>query len=324
MFMRYNVFIVFTALITCLICGCRKVSLEFTYAPLLPLAGDTVRFTNMSSGGEDYIWNFGDNQTSTVKNPTHIYRQAGSYIVTLKANKSDKSCQHVVTVGTPEPSFAPTADSLFIFTPDTFVASLWNPYGVAMTYRWTVGDDVRTITDTDRDTLVVYFTRKGEHTISLELTEQERTHTIEKTFSVYNLPAPALLMQSSEQAYYQRMYAIGVEDQHLLDYDRGVQLLAVASTEPVAIDAIDRKAYRGGDNGLYVCHTNGQDSVCVDARAVYAVTISTSLNRLFYATEQGVYMMPLVHSRNNRFTDIPAPVNECSGIIRLAVDETPF
>jgi PKD repeat protein len=44
----------------------------------------TVTFTNQSSGNiSSYLWNFGDGQTSTSQNPSHVYSSAGTYNVTL-------------------------------------------------------------------------------------------------------------------------------------------------------------------------------------------------------------------------------------------------
>lgn len=50
----------------------------------------TVNFTNLSTGGSNlsYLWNFGDGQTSTQKDPVHTYQFPGTYTVTLEAINS--------------------------------------------------------------------------------------------------------------------------------------------------------------------------------------------------------------------------------------------
>lgn len=42
-----------------------------------------VDFTNNSANGNTFFWDFGDNNTSTDVNPSHVYASAGTYTVTL-------------------------------------------------------------------------------------------------------------------------------------------------------------------------------------------------------------------------------------------------
>lgn len=46
---------------------------------------NTVQFLNTTSGNNSYLWNFGDNTTSTETSPTHTYAQDGIYRVKLVA-----------------------------------------------------------------------------------------------------------------------------------------------------------------------------------------------------------------------------------------------
>jgi PKD repeat protein len=60
----------------------------------------TASFTNFTQNATHYVWEFGDGNTSTEANPTHIYAQPGTYMVELTA---DNNCaahifQQVVTV----------------------------------------------------------------------------------------------------------------------------------------------------------------------------------------------------------------------------------
>ncbi|MCL2072372.1 MAG: PKD domain-containing protein [Marinilabiliaceae bacterium] len=45
-----------------------------------------VTFINTTQNGNTYLWNFGDGNTSTEINPTHIYENFGTYTVTLFAD----------------------------------------------------------------------------------------------------------------------------------------------------------------------------------------------------------------------------------------------
>lgn len=50
-----------------------------------------VQFYNQSVGAVGYAWDFGDGNTSTMADPSHIYTQAGEYDVTLVATSNDCS-----------------------------------------------------------------------------------------------------------------------------------------------------------------------------------------------------------------------------------------
>lgn len=79
---------------------------SFTITPKPLHVGDTVSFTNTSTGTEqmDYSWNFGDGATSTATSPSHTYVGVGPYTVTLTAHNLNGTDTETMTVG-----FAPTA-----------------------------------------------------------------------------------------------------------------------------------------------------------------------------------------------------------------------
>lgn len=62
--------------------------------------GTVNAFFNTSTIGSgtitDFLWNFGDNGTSTLEDPTHLYANAGSYPVTLIVT-SDQGCADSIT-----------------------------------------------------------------------------------------------------------------------------------------------------------------------------------------------------------------------------------
>ncbi len=47
--------------------------------------GDSVRFVNSSTNATAYLWDFDDNNTSSLENPVHFYRVVGTYDVQLVA-----------------------------------------------------------------------------------------------------------------------------------------------------------------------------------------------------------------------------------------------
>lgn len=48
-----------------------------------------INFTNFSQNASSYSWDFGDGETSTEENPTHVYSEAGDYDVTLTASDDE-------------------------------------------------------------------------------------------------------------------------------------------------------------------------------------------------------------------------------------------
>jgi len=99
-------------------------------------------FNNTSLGGTTFLWNFGDGQTSTDPNPTHLYPNPGTYVVTLHeedlntCNKtSDTSFTITVHIGpTAEFSWAPAPPVPNI--PIVFTNASQGGYS----YLWTFGD----------------------------------------------------------------------------------------------------------------------------------------------------------------------------------------
>jgi PKD repeat protein len=85
-------------------------SAAFSATPVTGTAPLAVSFTDTSTGSPtSWSWNFGDGGTSTAQNPTHTYRAAGKYTVSLtvsNASGSDTLTRtDYVAVTTPPPSF---------------------------------------------------------------------------------------------------------------------------------------------------------------------------------------------------------------------------
>jgi PKD repeat protein len=57
---------------------------NFSFTPPSPSAGQTVQFTDTSTGGPtSWSWDFGDGFGSTSQSPTHVFATAGAFPVTL-------------------------------------------------------------------------------------------------------------------------------------------------------------------------------------------------------------------------------------------------
>ncbi len=91
-----------------------------------------VSFSNTSSNANEYLWDFGDGQTSIENNPTHTYPTAGQYLVKLTASKCGINNAYEQLIITSNLSNAdqssvknkctvfpnPTKSTLFIDSPD--------------------------------------------------------------------------------------------------------------------------------------------------------------------------------------------------------------
>ncbi|MGE5413872.1 MAG: PKD domain-containing protein [Syntrophomonadaceae bacterium] len=69
---------------------------NFNYAPASPTVGQTVTFSDASTGGATgWNWDFGDpsssSNTATAQNPTHVFSEAKTYTVTLTAGSLNGS-----------------------------------------------------------------------------------------------------------------------------------------------------------------------------------------------------------------------------------------
>ena len=78
-------------------CGKKPVA-DFTWSPREPVAGEEVKFTNLSENAKSYSWNFGDMSVGRKANPTHVYERSGRYIVDLRAHNGLRSDEKTVNI----------------------------------------------------------------------------------------------------------------------------------------------------------------------------------------------------------------------------------
>jgi len=58
-------------------------TVDFIYSGANNPAPSTVSFTSTTTNATNYLWDFGDNGSSTIANPQHLYTAAGVYTVKL-------------------------------------------------------------------------------------------------------------------------------------------------------------------------------------------------------------------------------------------------
>ena len=94
----------------------------FTFSPANPAAGDTIGFTDQSTGGvTSWLWNFGDGGVSSAQNPTHAYANAGTYSVALTVFRNAQSSVATTTiaVGSRSPVVPPPSAAFQSLVPVT-------------------------------------------------------------------------------------------------------------------------------------------------------------------------------------------------------------
>jgi gliding motility-associated-like protein len=112
--------------------------------------GSTFHFydstTLYSSGSGTYLWNFGDGNTSTSRNPTYTYNTAGTYTITLSVTNSVgcssflRKTNWLNVISPPSVSF--NADTTVLCGPTATAHFNNNTSGASspFSYRWSFGD----------------------------------------------------------------------------------------------------------------------------------------------------------------------------------------
>jgi PKD repeat protein len=190
-----------TAVETSTVCTATNVSqADFTADPtsgILPLA---VQFSDQSTGTiTDWLWDFGDGNTSTEQYPSHTYDVANQYTVSLTIDGPDGTdvetkpnyidVQHFAEfIGSPQQGDAP----LTVFFLD-------NSTGAPFEWLWDFGDGK---TSTRRNPTHTYYD-VNDYTVSLTATNANGPDTITKTdyisLPVYGVPYIKRLKPRSQE-----------------------------------------------------------------------------------------------------------------------------
>jgi PKD repeat protein len=85
--------------------------------------GEVLLFSNLSTGGVKYLWNFGDGTTSDESDPQHIYKSYGRYDVRLTVY-SEQGCADSVTI-----TDIFTDKGMFLRFPTAFLPNTGGPTG---------------------------------------------------------------------------------------------------------------------------------------------------------------------------------------------------
>ncbi len=251
-----------------LLVGCSDhIAPDFSYSPEMPKCGQTITFTNLTTGdadweAESWNWDFGDSGTSTLQNPTHIYRKAGIYTVSLKVDSSKNAIKtRSITVYDSIPTVVANVDSVKFFQNVTFSALIYNPTGATITYSWSFSDNAKSATS-----------------VKLNVTVGDSVYNVSSTFTIYNYKAKSLLMaQKNKNILRKRIFINGMEE--------AVELPVSSGKHPFNIAANNDKLYifdAGSSvqyNANWSTDTSGDGSIrVVDLKNNTATEIANNRN----------------------------------------------
>jgi PKD repeat protein len=143
--------------------------------------GETLTFTgSFTDAGmldtHEFLWDFGDGNTSTELAPTHIYADEGVYTVSLTVTDDDGDSD-MDTIRVTALNIAPTIDSL---TGDTavdkgqqasFTASARDPGDDELTYTWDFGDGSDPVSGVDLANVNHTYTQSAGFAVTLTVTD---------------------------------------------------------------------------------------------------------------------------------------------------------
>ena len=180
---------------------------SFSFTPTSPAIGEYVSFSDTSSGGSginQWSWNFGDSETSTLANPTHAYMTAGSKTVSLTVTdsngKTSTTTQTIVVSDFNPPSasftFSPTAPA--VAQSVAFTDTSTRGSGTITAWSWTFGSGA-TPTSSTAQNPSASFGSAGQKTVSLTITDSNgKTSTTTQNVNVaFDAPTAQFTLSTS-------------------------------------------------------------------------------------------------------------------------------
>lgn len=330
-------------MIGCMAAACKKAEIKFTYSPTEPRAGESVKFSNLSSSGEEWEWTFGDGSTSSIKSPTYTYKKPGTYRVVLKVDKKNSlTATQEITVYDTIPTFVASDSVFYIYDDYTFTANVYNPYNYDVSYEWHFPLESEYVVCTDEDmngsSLHCYFTKAMEEAlIELTIVMMGDTTEVHHTFCVQDMATNSIYMRTGEGDYRQRIFdkraapaqLLAAADP-LLDNEQDTMQTYNGHTFTLSefkafipgiqgFHIASRKIYYRAD-GLWVANIDGTNQVQIDSLDCPAMTLDLFDSRICWANENGVWLMPFVGSDNNKFVTEPSQLNTLTGVTKIASD----
>lgn len=162
----------------------KKPSVEFSVDKTNPFIFDEIQFTDNSGNGPitAWAWEFGDENTSTIQNPTHTYADTGKYTVKLTVTNEQGDTtltkNNFITVsGLPAANFEATPIQIAANDTVFFTNTSLN----AVSYAWDFDTaNLGTLVSPEMEPFVVY-TENGVYSVQLIVTNKTKKDTLTLT-----------------------------------------------------------------------------------------------------------------------------------------------
>lgn len=161
--------------------------------------GSAVQFTDKSTSGtreiKTWLWDFGDGTTDVVQNPAHKFTQPGDYLVKLFVT-NENGCSALS--GTVPVHISPPPVAVFesstgcVGEETTFTDNSIAKESNIISWQWDFGDGTPIETRTDKNPFKHLFTKTGDYTIRLTVTNTNGCISDVTTHNVTVNPVPVV------------------------------------------------------------------------------------------------------------------------------------
>ena len=209
---------------------------DFSGSPTNGFAPLTVTFTNLSAGATNWLWDFGDTQTSANANPVNTYTSPGVYSVTLTAigaggtNSLTRTNYIAVVAPPPVADFSGSPTNGFAPLTVTFT----NLSAGATNWLWDFGD---TQTSANANPVNTYAD-PGVYSVTLTATGAGGTNGLTRTnYIVVVAPLPLPVLGLGEPLFDPAtgfQFIISNVDSTPISPDQQLRIAIYAATNPVS------------------------------------------------------------------------------------------
>lgn len=156
--------------------GAEDTKADFKWEPSYPLIGETISFTDKSTGDLIYReWDFGDGEYSIKKNPSHAYSGEGVFEVVLTVYDIEgymSSITYDIEVQDEWDPFAIADPEYYYgynFTVEFNGSESWDPDGVIVSYLWNFDDGATS----DLANPIHEFTSEGTYEVRFSVIDND-------------------------------------------------------------------------------------------------------------------------------------------------------